>query len=412
MLLPGSEYHDQQVDLLIVNGEITQIGNTITGHDADVKVIQGQGQFLSVGFLDLNSNFGEPGLETKEDVATGSRAAFAGGYTAVAVQPNTNPPLHRHAEISLVKSRAKDLAVDVYPIGTISKQREGKELAEMYDMQLAGAVAFSDGNRSLSDAGLMGRALLYSKGIAGLVISYAEDRQVADGAVMNEGEMSTYLGMKGNPNLAESLMVARDLYLAEYFQAPIHFTTISTEDSLALIKKAKAKGLQVTCDVAAHHLVLTDEKIKDFDSHYKVSPPLRTKKDVRALLRGLKDGTIDAIVSQHTPHEVEFKRVEFHVAKNGIIGLQTVLPLALQAGLSPELIVEKLVLGPRRVLGIPVPELAEGKVANLVLFNPELEWTFGPDQNFSKSQNSPFIGNSLKGRATFVMNNNQVFTTL
>lgn len=412
MLLPGSEYHDQQVDLLIVNGKIDRIDKAIAVEDSNVKVIQAHGQFLTAGFLDLNANFGEPGLETKEDVVTGSRAAFAGGFTAVAVQPNTDPPLHRHAEINLIKNRAKDLAVDVYPIGTISKQREGKELAEMYDMQLAGAVAFSDGNRSVSDAGLMGRALLYSKGIHGLVFSYAEDRQVADGAVMNEGEMSTYLGMKGNPNLAESLMVARDLYLAEYFEAPIHFTTISTAESLALIKKAKAKGLKVTCDVAAHHLVLTDEKIVGFDSQYKVSPPLRTKKDMKALLRGLQNGTIDAVVSQHTPHEVEFKRVEFQLAKNGIIGLQTVLPLALKAGLSPELIVEKIVLGPRRVLGIPVPELSEGKLANLVLFDPGQEWTFEQNQNFSKSQNSPFIGASLKGKVTFVMNNNQVFTTL
>src|SRR5690606_37381924 len=211
VLLPGSQYHDQVVDVLIIDGKISKIGKKIDEEtSSDMEVIQAKGQFLSIGFMDLNANIGEPGFENKEDVLTGSQAAFAAGFTAVAVQPNTNPPLHRHAEINLVKNRAKGLPVDVYPVGTISKQREGKEMAEMYDMQLAGAIAFSDGNKSVADSGLMGRALLYSKGINALIISYAEDRQVSDGAVMNEGVMRTYLGMKGNPNLAESLMVARD----------------------------------------------------------------------------------------------------------------------------------------------------------------------------------------------------------
>lgn len=412
VLLPGSQYHDQVVDVLIIDGKISKIGKKIDEEtSSDMEVIQAKGQFLSIGFMDLNANFGEPGFENKEDVLTGSQAAFAAGFTAVAVQPNTTPPLHRHAEINLVKNRAKGLPVDVYPVGTISKQREGKEMAEMYDMQLAGAIAFSDGNKSVADSGLMGRALLYSKGINALIISYAEDRQVSDGAVMNEGVMSTYLGMKGNPNLAESLMVARDLYLAEYFEAPIHFTTISTAESLSLIKKAKAKGLAVTCDVAAHHLVLTDEKVKDFDSNYKVNPPLRTKSDVKALVKGVKDGTVDAVVSQHTPHEVEFKRVEFYIAKNGIIGLQTVLPLALKAGLDPLLIVDKLSVGPRKVLGLSIPDIAEGEEANLVLFDPVKEWTFDIENSFSKSQNSPFMGTVFKGLVTYVMNNKQVYIT-
>src|SRR5690606_22713363 len=189
-----------------------------------------------------------------------------------------------------------------HPVGSISKKREGKELAELYDMKLSGAIAFSDGNHSLQQAGLMGRALLYAKGFDGLIISFAQDESIASGNQMNEGVMSTYLGMKGIPNLAESLMISRDLYLAEYNEAPIHFTTISTSESVDLIKKAKAKGLKVTCDVAAHYLVLSDDDLEGFDSDYKVSPPLRTKKDVKALLKGLKEGVIDAVVSQHTPH--------------------------------------------------------------------------------------------------------------
>lgn len=222
--------------------------------------------------------------------------------------------------------------------------------------------------------------------------------------------MSTYLGMKGNPNLAESLMVARDLYLAEYHGTRIHFTTISTAESVDLIRKAKARKIPVTCDVAAHHLLLTDEAVASFDSHYKVHPPLRTKKDVKALMKGLKDGTIDAIVSQHTPHEVEFKRVEFQIALEGIIAQQTILPTLLKAGLSPELIVEKLSVGPRTVVKLPAPTLAVGEEANLTVFDPQYTWTLDASTNRSKSANSPFFGQVLHGGVTFVAHRNQNFS--
>jgi len=275
-------------------------------------------------------------------------------------------------------------------------------------MQQTGAVAFSDGNRAVEQAGLMSRALLYAKGIQALVISHAEDASMAGGNKMNEGVMSTYLGMKGIPNLAESLMVSRDLYLAEYNESPIHFACISTVEAVDLIRRAKAKGLAVSCDVAAHQLVFTDEDVIGFDSHYKVNPPLRTQADVDALLEGLKDGTIDAIVSQHTPHEVEFKRVEFHVAKNGIIGLQTVLPLLLKAGLSVEQIIEKIVINPRKVLGQAVPKLEIGEEANIVLFNPSKTWVFDQQTNKSKSANSPLFGQELTGKVELIVNNSQI----
>lgn len=410
LILPGHPYHDQRVDVWVANGKIHQISKHIANVKRDdIPVLEGQGQFLTPGFFDLNANFGEPGYETKEDIRTGSDAAFSGGYTGVAVYPNTDPPLHRHAEIALVKKRSEGLPVDIFPVGTISKRREGKELAEMYDMQLAGAVAFSDGDRSVEDAGLMGRALLYAKGIETLVISFPDDRHVSDGGGMNEGVMSTYLGMKGNPNLAEALMVARDLYLAEYHQARIHFTTISTAESVDLIRKAKANGVAVTCDVAAHHLVLTDKEIAGFDSLYKVHPPLRTDQDCRALIAGLQDGTIDAVVSQHTPHEIEFKRVEFYTALDGIIGVQTVLPLLINAGLDPHQIVEKLVIGPRRILNLSLPALEEGAPANFVMFDPAAGWSFDENTNRSKSKNSPFFGQTLVGKVTFAINNNHVY---
>ncbi len=396
---------------MVEDGTITQIAARIKAAGGTQTVVDAKGQYLAPGFFDMNVNFGEPGLETKEDMVSGCAAAAAGGFTGVAVRPNTQPSLSSRPEVALVVNRAKPLLVDVYPIGTISKKRMGEELAELYDMKLAGAVAFSDGDKPVQQAGLMSRALLYSKGFNGRIISCPEDVSVAAGAKMNEGVTSTYLGMRGNPNLAEALMVARDLYLAEYNDAPIHFSTISTAESVDLVRKAKAKGIPVTCEVAAHHLVMTDERVVGFDSNYKVSPPLRTSQDRKALLKGIKDGTIDAIVSQHTPHEIEYKEVEYQIAADGIIGLQTVLPLVLQAGLTVEQLVDKLAIGPRRVLGLPIPEFKEGAPANLVLFDVEREWRFDRQTNRSKSSNSPLWGNLLKGAVTMVVNKRQTANT-
>jgi len=408
VILPGNEYHQQTVDVFIEKGKIAQIGKTIKVADKNVETIDGTGKILSPGFFDLHANFGEPGLETKEDIRTGTAAAAAGGFTAVAVMPNTEPAIQSRSEVALVINAAKGNIVDVHPIGAISKMREGKEMAELYDMKQNGAVAFSDGNKSVQQAGLMSRALLYAKGFEGLIFSHAEDESMAGGNKMNEGTMSTYLGMKGIPNLAESLMVSRDLYLAEYTEAPIHFASISTPEAVDLIKKAKAKGLRVTCDVAAHQLVFTDEDIVGFDSNYKVSPPLRTKADAKALIKGVKDGVIDAVVSQHTPQEIEYKNVEFHIAKNGIIGLQTVLPLLVRAGLNEEQIVNSLAVRPRQILGLAIPQIKEGAIANLVLFDLAKSWNFDEKTNRSKSKNSPLFGQTLKGAVELVINNNQI----
>ena len=368
-----------------------------------------EGKYLSPGFFDLNCNIGEPGLETKEDLDSGTAAAAAGGFTGIALMPNTVPPVHSKSEIEYLLNRAKKKLVDVYPLGAISNKRDGKDLAEMYDMYLSGAKGFSDGNRPVQDAGLMERALLYAQGFDALVFSYPEDAAIAGKAKVNEGEVSTLLGMKGIPSLAEELIVARDLYLAEYTVSRIHFSTISTTRSVELIREAKRKGLEVTCDVAAHHLALTDESLLGFDSLYKVKPPLRTQDDVDALLAGLKDGTIDAIVSQHTPHEVEFKDVEFEVAEFGITGLQTAFSLALKAGLDLGMIIEKMAINPRRILNIDVPVIAEGQEANLVILDVEEIWEFNRKNNRSKSYNSPYIGHNLKGKVLLTCNNNQIY---
>lgn len=408
LMLTSHKFHKHTVDILIKNGIIADISKKINIKEKNVQVIDAQGAIVCPGFFDLNVNIGEPGYETKEDIQTGTAAAKAGGFTGIAVHPNTNPPLQSRSEVSLLVNAAKGNLVDVYPVGAISKKREGKELAELYDMKLNGAIAFSDGNHSMQQAGLMGRALLYTRGFDGLIISFAQDESIAEGNQMNEGVVSTYLGMKGIPNLAESLMVSRDLYLAEYNEAPIHFTTISTADSLELIKKAKAKGLQVTCDVAAHHLFFSDDDLEGFDSNYKVSPPLRTKNDIKALLKGIKEGVVDAVVSQHTPHEIEFKNVEFHIAQPGITGLQTVLPVLLKAGLSEEQIVEKLAIGPRKVVGLDVPSFEVGEKANLVVFDKDQKWKLDDKSNKSKGKNNPLFHQELTGKVILVYNNNQL----
>ncbi|AIM36459.1 dihydroorotase [Sphingobacterium sp. ML3W] len=408
VVLPGNEFDQQVVDVFIEKGKISKIAKSIEVADKNIEIFDGTGNILSVGFFDLNANFGEPGLETKEDISSGSAAAAAGGFTAVAVMPNTEPAIQSRAEVALIVNIAKGNLVDVLPIGAVSRNREGSDMAELYDMKKTGAIAFSDGNRSIQQAGLMSRALLYARGFGGLIISHAEDASMAGGNKMNEGVMSTYLGMKGIPNLAETLMISRDLYLAEYAESPIHFTSISTAEGVDLIKKAKAKGIQVTCDVAAHQLVFTDDDIFSFDSNYKVNPPLRTKADAKALIKGLKDGVIDAVVSQHTPHEIEFKNVEFHIAKNGIIGLQTVLPLLVKAGLNDQQIVEKLAVNSRQVVGLTIPQIKEGEEANLVLFNLDEAWVFDNQSNKSKSRNSPLFGKELKGKVKLVINNGQI----
>jgi len=404
---PASPFHLQVTDILIKNGVINKIGSSLT--DDGTEIVDAKGKYVAPGFFDLNCNIGELGLETKEDLQSGSAAAAAGGFTGVALMPNTYPPVHSKAEVEYLLNRASKNLVDIYPLGTISHKRDGKDMAEMYDMYKSGAKAFTDGDHPVQDAGLMERAMLYVQGFGAKVISYPEDTSIAGKAKVNEGEVSTMLGMKGIPSLAEELMIARDLYLAEYTGSAVHFTTISTKRSVELIREAKSKGLNVSCDVAVHNLVLTDEALMGFDSLYKVKPPLRTQNDADALITGLKDGTIDAIVSQHTPHEIEYKDVEFEVAEYGIIGLQTAFSLALKAGLSVEVIVEKLAINPRKILNIAAAGIGEGQQANLVLLDADGEWEYTRAINQSKSYNSPFIGQNLKGKVLLTCNNDQIF---
>lgn len=406
---PNSEFNQKTCDIRVEQGKITAIAAQLTAQKGET-VFEAKGAVLSPGFFDLNCMIGDPGLETKEDIQTGTAAAKAGGFTGLAVLPNTKPVVQSKGEVAYILNRAKNNLVDVYPIGAISNNLEGKELAELYDMKNAGAVAFSDGSKAISDDGFMSRALQYGLGFNALLMVYPENKSIAGKAQVNESQNNVLLGMKGVPALAEEMQVSRDLFLASYHDAPIHISNISTAGAVALIKKAKKDGIKVTCDVAAHQLVFTEELLNDFDSNYKVKPPLRGKADNKALLAGLKDGTIDAVSSQHRPHEIEFKDVEFEIAAYGIIALQTVLPLLLKAGLEPALIAEKLAINPRKLLNLPIPSIKEGEIANFTIYNPAQDWSYDASTNLSKSSNSPLLGKTLKGKVQLVYNNKQYQT--
>ncbi len=402
---PQSPLNTQACDVRIEQGKFKNIGKLEAGKGE--QVFDAEGAFLSPGFFDLNAAAGDPGFETREDIATLTAAAAAGGFTELALLPHTSPVVQSKSQVAYIVNKAKNNLVNVLPVGAISQQREGKELAELFDMQQAGAVAFSDGDRALQDDGFMSRALLYAKGIDALLMVYPENKSIAGKAQVNESKTSVLLGMKGVPALAEEMQIARDLFLAGYNETKIHISNISTAGSVALIRKAKKDGVKVSCDVAAHHLVFTEELLSDFDSNYKVKPPLRSKTDIKALLAGLKDGTIDAIVSQHRPEEIEFKQVEFEIAHYGIIALQTVLPLLLKAGISVELLVEKLAIHPRQLLNRAVPVIKEGEEASFTIFDVNKKWLYDAESNLSKSANSPLIGTTLTGKVNLVYNNNQ-----
>ena len=403
---PNSQFNQKISDVRISAGRITEIGDNLQTGDG-VEVFDGTGCILSPGFFDLNCSIGDPGHETREDIQSATAAAAAGGFTGLAVLPNTEPVMHSKGEVEYVINRAKGNLVGVYPLGAISRDLAGKELAELYDMKQAGAVAFTDGNKPIVDDGYMSRALQYAKGFGGLLLVYPENSSLAGKSQVNESSTTVLLGMKGIPALAEEMQVSRDLFLAAYHDSPVHISTISTAGSVDLIRKAKANGVQVSCDVAVHNLVFTEELLKDFDSNYKVKPPLRASTDVEALLAGLKDGTIDAITSQHRPQEIEHKDVEFEIAAYGILGLQTALPLLLQAGLTPADIAEKLSLAPRKILKLALPAIQENTEANFCVYSTTERWTYNAASNLSKSRNSPLLNQTLTGKVKLVYNNNQ-----
>jgi dihydroorotase len=397
-------------DILIENGIITNVAAGITA-SADI-VYDLAGYSVSAGWVDMNCHIFEPGLEYREDLKSGLKAAANGGFTSVCLMPNTHPVVDNKAQVEFVRNNSKDLLVNVLPVGAVSTGTDGKDLAEIYDMQASGAVAFSDGIHSVQNSGLLERALLYVKKFDGFVMNLPNDEQIARHGNMNEGIMSTQLGLHAAPKLAEELMVSRDIYLAEDSGSRLHFSAVSTQGAVDLIRKAKARGVKVTASVNVVNLLLDDTSLADFDTNYKVLPHLRNQEDVIALTEGLKDGTIDVISSGHLPLHVDEKKVEFDHAEFGISSLDTAFMVAVKATsgkLSEEQLIEKLAVNPYKILNIEQPSVQKGRKAVLTVYTTEGETVVAASDILSKSKNSPFIGSKLQGSVKGIVNQNQIF---
>lgn len=401
----SSPFHNQTMDIKIENGTITQIEKEIQA-TSGFEVVNVPDLHVSQGWMDSSVSLGEPGYEDRESIENGLKVAAKSGFTAVALQPNSNPIIDNQAQVRFVLDRAKNQATALHPIGALTKGSEGTDLAELFDMKNAGAIAFGDYKKALQNANLQKIALQYVQDFDGLLIAFCQDTTLKGIGIANEGVVSTKLGMKGIPALAEELQVARNLFLLEYTGGKLHIPTISTQGSIKLIKEAKAKGLQVTCSVAVHNLVLNDEELMGFDTRYKVLPPLREEATRKALVEAVLDGTIDCITSDHNPLDIEHKKLEFDLAKDGTIGLESAFG-ALMTILPLEVIVDKLVSN-KLVFNIFNPSVLVGNKADISLFTTEKEWIFAKENILSKSKNSTFLGKKMKGKVIGVYNNGQL----
>jgi dihydroorotase len=405
---PHSPFNGQTADIFIENGIIAQIASKLSVK-AD-KEINIKGLYVSPGWVDVFANFADPGYEFKETLETGAAAAAAGGYTDVFVIPNTNPVIHNKAGVEYIVQKSKSLPVNIHPIGAITRNTEGKELAEMYDMKASGAVAFGDGIHCVQSAGLLVKALQYIKAFDGILIQVPDDKSINPHGLMNEGITSTQLGLPGKPTMAEELMVARDIKLARYADSKLHFTGVSTKKSLEYIKRGKESGAAISCSVTPYHLFFCDEDMIEYNTNLKVNPPLRNKEDRTALQNAITDDTIDCIATHHLPHEYDSKVMEFEYAKFGMISLETafgVLSTSLP-GVTPEKWVALLSTNPRKLFGLETASIKEGSKVSLTLFEPGKKWTVTEQDLKSKSKNSPFIGKELTGKVTGIINGEKI----
>lgn len=402
---PSSPFHLQTMDLKIENGTITAIEKEIT-NSTDFELVEVPNLHLSQGWMDPSVSFGEPGYEERETIENGLKVASKSGFTAIALQPNSNPVIDNQSQVRFVLDQARNQATTLYPIGALTRGSEGVDLAELFDMKNAGAIAFGDYKKALQNANLQKIALQYVQDFDGLVIAFCQDSSLKGSGIANEGIISTRLGLKGIPALAEELHVARNLFLLEYTGGKLHIPTISTQGSIKLIKEAKAKGLQVSCSVTVHNLVLIDEVLTGFDTRYKVSPPLREEATRKALIESVLDGTIDCITSDHNPLDIEHKKLEFDLAKDGTIGLESAFG-ALLTVLPLEVVVEKLT-ATKLVFNLKSNPIAVGKKADISLFNTDEDWTFTKKSIQSKSKNSAFLGQNMKGKVIGIYNNGQL----
>jgi len=399
----ASPFHKKEKNVLINNGRIAEIGDK--NYTAD-KVIKAEGMILSAGWFDLGTFIGDPGLEHKEDLESIARTAAAGGFTGLAVLPNTSPCVQTKNEISYLLKGNDTQLVQIHPLAAVTRNNKGEELTEMIDLHEAGAVAFTDGLKPIWHTDILLKSLQYLQKFDGLLIDHPEDIWLNLFGQMHEGINSTKLGLKGMPRIAEDIAVNRNLELLAYAGGRLHFSRLSSGKAVDLIRSAKKK-MNVSCDVTVYQSLLDDSVLFDFDTNYKVNPPLREKPDNDALIKGLKDGTIDVLTSGHTPHEEESKNLEFDLAEFGMITLQTFAAqlVMLSQAVELDVLIEKITTNPRKLLGLEIPKLEVEEKANLTLFDPNRKWTFDEKGNFSKARNSPWLNKEMKGKTVAVFNN-------
>ncbi|MBD3675894.1 MAG: dihydroorotase [Planctomycetaceae bacterium] len=410
-LIDPSQDLDRTGDLLIRDGKIAGAGD-VAGH-VDEE-IDAEGMIVVPGLIDLHAALRDPGDEEDETTFTGTAAALAGGFTSIACLPDTTPAIDNRAaaEFAILQA-ARARNCHVYPLGAVTKNLNGEELAEMGQLVDGGAVGFSDGKNPIHNAEIMRRALEYSRMFDRPIFNFPEVEELSRSGIMHEGYYSTLLGLRGMPAAAESIMVSRDLALAEMTEGRLHVTTVTVSNSVQQILQAKEAGVKVTCSVTPHHLALDDSTLQRFDAAFKVNPPLRSQDHIDSLIRGLKDGTIDAISSDHQPYSVEKKRNELDEAPFGIAGLETVIPICIQTLIDPGhlswlQLIDKLSTRPARILGLSKGTLRENSTADVTLIDPDAEWTIEPEQFYSRGRNTPFAGWTVKGRAETVLVNGQV----
>jgi len=402
----NSKFHNQKMDILIKNGIISDIGKNLD-LPKNYKEIQLKNLHVSNGWFDTSVSLGEPGFEERENIEHGLEVAARSGFTKIALNPNTHPVIDNKSSVEFLIQKSINSPVDLYPIANLSQGAQGKDMAELFDMKNSGAIAFGDYNKSLANANLLKIALLYAQNFEGIVMSFPEDAEIGSHGLVNESENTTRLGLNSIPNLSEELQIARDLALLEYTGGKLHIPTISTAKAVKLIKEAKKKGLDVSCSVAAHHIFLTDKEIESFDTNFKVKPPLRSNKDVNSLIKGLKNGTIDMIVSDHNPIDIENKNVEFENGYYGTIGLESLFGSVRQK-LELEEIIDCLTMKPKQRFDLPLSVIENETQANLTLFDPDAEYIFEKNNILSKSKNSAFLGKNLKGRVYGIVSNNKI----
>jgi dihydroorotase len=414
-LIDPANRRDEEVDIHIVDGKIVRIARGISVPSAQVMELKGR--IVAPGFVDMHVHLREPGFEYKETILSGCTAAAAGGFTAVCCMPNTNPPIDDESVIRFIREKsaaALNGLVDVHPIAAVTKGRKGELLAPLAELAAAGAVAFSDDGDPVYDGEIMRRAMEYASMYQRPIIQHAQDMPMTKGGAMNEGLTATRLGIPGMPHVAEDAVVARDIQITRYTRGRYHLAHTSTAGAVAMVRAAKAEGLRLTCEATPHHIALTDEAVSGFDTNTKINPPLRTKEDVDALKKGLKDGTIDVIATDHAPHSFDEKQVEYQSAPFGIVGLETALGLVITelvdtGVLTLSQMIEKMSVNPRRILNLPDIRIAEGQSANLTIFDPGAEWIVDTQAFRSKSKNSPFGGKRLTGKPIGVINNGESY---